>query len=358
MKYCLAIVFGIGVWWIVNDGNILVLAEEAKRGCMISKASHSRIRFDRGIVDKTKSIPSLVWEVFPSDVEIWCSSGDIANMALCGNIRSKIRYLNIINKPSKKGQKLFSELGKFSNLEEIVIEGEGLESVGSEILELSKLKRLRGLCFRVKFTITLPEELYLLPVTKLCISGVGTNSIWLPKGISQMKRLRILKLCNFSSVSLPDDIRNSKIEAMVINSVHLGNEVYGLLPNGLKWLDLSETEVSKVPPRALTARLEGLYLYHCRIQKLPNPWILPKKIREINLARNQIRRIPKIVWPDHTWCDLYLQGNPIESINPEIIQRLGDWWLALIHLDEGVKQRLMEEYRDFSKTKRRETEVP
>jgi len=308
----------------------------------------AEIRFDHSIEEEIElregALEDLVWNNFPKHVFILASLEDLNSIAKCDEIRNNVRFLSV-NGPLGAGpvfnpKKVFAALAEFPSLE--IVEIRSMQPFGPEIAILSKCSKLQSLEIRVYKSMRVPKELYMLNLKGLYLIDSGANSIEFPEGISLMKNLRLLQCEYFSKVSFPKDLKSMRLDGVVIRGCGIGDEIYDVLPEELKWLDLSETKVTEFVPWRLTKNLEELYLYGCQIKELPDPLLVLRNLRIINLANNRIRMIPSIRPERRFGWEIYLNGNPIKKVSEEAINYIFGPSYSRVFVDRIIMERLLD----------------
>jgi len=308
----------------------------------------AEIRFNHSIEEEIKLregvFEDLVLNNFPRRVFILASIEDLNSIAKCDEIRNNIRFLSV-NGPLGAGpvlnpKEVFAALAQFPSLE--IVKIRSMQPFGPEIAILSQCSKLQSLTIRVYKSMRVPKELYRLHLKELHLIDSGANSIEFPEGISLMKTLRLLQCEYFSKVRFPKELKSTRLDGVVIRGCGIGNDIYDVLPEELKWLDLSETKVTEFVSSRLTKNLEELYLYGCHIKELPDPLLVPRNLRIINLANNRIRMIPSIRPERRFVWKIYLNGNPIERVSEEAITYIFGPSYSRVFVDRIIMERLLD----------------
>jgi Leucine-rich repeat (LRR) protein len=261
--------------------------------------------------ESVKSLPVKALEVYRIKMD---SLGGMAGLEfldiglhLCRDFRfppglesfPSLKKLHFGGMPSKSGTYIFSGLETLENLEELSLQGLGLETFPREILALRKLKTL--------FINIFPPELTALPLEKLRITG---RIPFIPESITGMETLKSLDLDGalnsgkmftsregFEGIKpLPDFLgRLASLERLGLGCC--GVMSLDVIKNlaGLKSLDLRYSAVSDLGDLARLTELEELCLEHCgRLRDLSPLEKLPK-LRRLNIGGTDIEDISPLL---------------------------------------------------------------
>lgn len=186
------------------------------------------------------------------------------------------------------------EIGKFSNLETLVLSKNQLKTLPDEIKDLHNLKLLVLKNHNLERLPSVIFELNQLKGLKVCSSGL----ISLSPQIGQLHQLKVLKLNKNQLSKLPEDICELK---------------------QLKGLEVNENLLCELP---------------LNFNKLSN-------LRQLEIENNQLKEIPSQIGGLIELESFSFQENPITFISPEIqkLHKLKTMWLDpshLFHLPEEI----------------------
>ena len=209
-------------------------------------------------------------------------------------------------------------LWQLAQLEVLNLSGNRLGTVPPQIGDMAVLWNL-GLGDNQ--LTTLPPELGQLPqLYSLDLSGNRLTE--LPPELAQASNLRHLNLARNHLSALPAGLGQlSQLDSLDLS----GNQLMGLsnpavdleqvaqLPRRLRQLDLSDNQLTVVPPVVTQFRLEVLNLSRNQLTDLPPDLDQQKILKHLDLSHNQFSDIPPVLSRLRPLLFLDLRGNPLTT---------------------------------------------
>ena len=209
------------------------------------------------------------------------------------------------------------ELGKLTNLTMLALDNNQLTSVPAELAQLTNLTRLY---LRSNRLTSVPAELaHLTNLTELCLTDNQLTSA--PVELTQMTRLTRLSLSGNQLTSIPaklGQLTNLTILYMNNNQLTSVPAELGQLTN-LTMLNLHYNQLTRIPAElGNLTKLTELQLHANQLTSIPAEMGKLTNLTELSLYNNQLTRIPAEMGKLTNLKVLSLSCNQLKSIPAEL----------------------------------------
>ncbi|MBK6651050.1 MAG: protein kinase [Betaproteobacteria bacterium] len=174
----------------------------------------------------------------------------------------------------------------------------------------------------------LPPEVFELSDTLEVLNLSGNQLTRLPDDLSRLKRLKVIFCSDNPFTHLPEVLGECPgLQVVGFKACRIAHVPSTALPPALRWLILTDNEVSRLPPQlGERPALQKLMLAGNQLQNLPDTLAQATRLELIRLAANQLTCLPGWLTslPRLTW--LALAGNPLGWTRPPTAPIAGVNW--------------------------------